>query len=114
MSAELTSYVKPLAVVLWLAAALVDAVGVRLIVRGARAAGRPDQSLTVIRGFRRLILGGGLICFGLGFWFGMGALHLLGAVFLAEEAVETQIMKWAAGRRGRRTGAREPGGDDSC
>ena len=66
------------AVLLWLAAGLVDLWGLRLIVRGARAAGHPDQSRWVIKGFRRLILGGGLICFGLGLWLDNNALHLLG------------------------------------
>ena len=42
---------------------------------------------------------------GVGFWLAAAAvdargLRLPGAVFLAEEAVETQIMTWAARRRG--------------
>jgi len=49
--------------------------------------------------FRRLILGGGLILSGLGFWTGNSLLHVAGAVFLFEEAVETTIMKLAIRRK---------------
>jgi hypothetical protein len=80
---------------LWL---LFTIFGVRRIVKGARAAGDPQQSLIVIQGFRRLILGGGFLCFSLGFALEENWLHLLGAVFLLEELVETQLMRWAASR----------------
>ena len=104
-----------LASVLWAGAVLVKGQGLRLIVRGARAAGHPDQSRLVVKGFRRMILGGGLICFGLGSWLDVTALHVVGVVFLAEEAVETQIMTWALRRQRRRSEARPPGkGTDSC
>lgn len=94
-----------LALVLWAGAAVVDVIGLRLIVSGARAAGHPDQSRRVIGGFRRLILAGGLTSFGLGFWLENTALHVLGAVFLFEEIIETQIMTWAVKRQRHRDGA---------
>ena len=89
-----------LAVVLFAAALALNIIGLRWIVRGARAAGHPDQSRMVVRGFRRLIMGGGLISFGLGFLLGNSWLHWLGAVFLCEEAIETGVMLLAL-RRGR-------------
>jgi hypothetical protein len=84
----------------WTIAGVVDFIGLRLIVRGAGADGHPDQSRMVVRGFRRLILGGGLICFGLGFWFDNHLLHLIGVVFLLEEAVETGLMMTVLKRKG--------------
>lgn len=106
------AYPHILAVVLWAAAAAVDVVGVRLLVRGARSAGHPDQSRRVVKGFRRLILGGGLICFGQGLWLDKTALHAVGLVFLGEELVETQLMTWAVRRRGC-AATTEPSGDDA-
>ena len=92
--------VRLVALLCWTVAGIVDFVGLRLIVRGAGAAGHPDQSRIVVMGFRRLILGGGLICFGLGFWFDNYLLHLIGAVFLLEEAVETGLMMTVLKRKG--------------
>lgn len=93
------SLVQVLAIVLWVAAVVVDIVGFRLIVRGAQAAGHPDQSRMVVKGFRRLILGGGLVLFGLGFWLDNHLLHIAGAVFLFEEAIETGVMTLALKRK---------------
>lgn len=89
-----------LAVAFFAAALALNIVGFRWIARGAQAAGHPDQSRLVVRGFRRLIMGCGLICFGLGFLLGNNWLHWIGAVFLCEEAIETGVMLLAL-RRGR-------------
>jgi hypothetical protein len=90
---------KILALVLWAGYLVLTVIGFRLIVRGARAAGAPDQSRTVVKGFRRLILGAGLGLFGLGFWLDNKLLHVAGAVFLFEEAIETGVMTLALKRK---------------
>jgi hypothetical protein len=91
--------VRILALLLWVGYVALTVVGFRLIVRGAQAAGHPDQSRTVVKGFRRLILGAGLGLFGLGFWLDNHLLHIIGAVFLFEEAIETGVMTLALKRK---------------
>lgn len=90
---------QALAIVLFAAALGLNIVGFRLIVKVAGAGGDPNQSRIVVRGFRRIILAGGLICFGLGFLLHNKYLHWIGAIFLLEEAVETGFMAWALKRQ---------------
>jgi len=83
---------QALAIVLFAIALGLNIVGYGLIVKGARAAGDPNQSRTVVRGFRRVILAGAFICFGLGLLLHNKYLHWIGAIFLFEEAIETGLM----------------------
>ena len=75
----------------------------RLCSLSLRSPGHEDQSRWLIQGIRSGILAIGFACFAVGLWRFSAPWLLFGAVFLAEEIIETAIMLAALGRRRRPT-----------
>lgn len=71
------------------------------ILRGLRHPDHPDQSVWVVRGFRRVIVAIGLAFTAGGFYWAAAWPFIFAAVFLGEELFETGIMLAALGDQRR-------------